>query len=622
MAIDQTLPSLNTNIGGENVVSNTASAINLLSPLNKIGDTLINKGVDLYGESQTKKAIQQAYQDAVNGKFSTIEGITGTNKVYNEVINKIAPSVIISKGVADLENLYNQMRLSPNFNPNTASKDYAINAKKIIDSYAKTTSPEWASQVEFGLQKQAFNFGTDINKVILERTFNRQASTTLDAINNLYNQSSNFARQGNIKGAVELNQQRDNIINQAVNAGVLSANQSYSQRKEGRDEILIQTSLNTNEPLPKTLDGVSAEERDAIENKRLALYGQQQKGIEQQQLRNHIDFQQNLDNIVVGNQQTLPFVATDEQLIEANQARRANSFYMQAMNLGNKNKSDIFSNPDFLSLPTKMQHIVLSKINQFDSELNNNPDVALKVNDKPFNVIGDAFVSNNIPLKDLNKTQRFIYYNNMMQTDPAKTILSIKNEAGIYAPFILRSITGKDEFKSLAIDGVTDNAVFLNGLNTKEPPKVNYKKLNTDRLNAMSSLDPYTSQAIQEYISTYSKGNPTLDANDIFSTKFKLLNDKVIYKDDYNYLNSNGTLELLAEKIAKEQNLSKSGIYNSLKNHSIQLNVNGNAYFVLDDSNKPIGVLPRGYLKSVPPVSFIGNIVKSVTDIINTPNEE
>ena len=571
---------------------------NALNPVSKIGDAMVDKGVSLIEKQQQRKAINQAYEDAAAGKFGTISGLTGANETYNAVMDKVAPAVITSKANNQLEELYNSIKSSPNFNPATATQEFAKGAKSIISTYQGDSLPEnWRGEIGINLQKMGMQYGLQMNKDVLSSIVSQQTSAALQAKDDLFKQITQAASLGNTGLAHDLNQQYSTLVQQGITAGYISPKQANNMMQDAKDEMQLQGAIRS---------GVPIADNPQLEAKRLSIYSQQQKAIEVNQLQNHYDFNAYLTKSVLGIGGQPPAQMSDEQIMQVRQASQASSYLSIAKN-GNTN---VLSSAGFLSLDHGIQSLVKSQLIDHEVKKSSNPDIALGMQGKGLGQIANAMVVNNMPLKDITKTQRFVQLQNAYATDPVNTIKAIQAEAGPYSQQVLSKMGVKDG-ASLAIDKVTNDPVYLSGLSSANSARTfRPKDYDGNTIDAMNNMGPNSQQAVQQYVHTYSKANPTMKLKDIIATKFD--NTKInghrtyVYNEDAPILNDSDNIAKIKNTVAKSSGINPA----DLDGARFALNIQGNSYNVIDSNNRLVGVVHRSDIAKLPPKKSLFERVK------------
>ena len=603
---EQSLLSGLNNITAPNPAQTAQMQIQALSPIDRLGNELINKSIDIYCKDQQQKAINQAYTDASQGKFGTVAGITGANEAYNNIMNNIAPAKLVADAGTTLNNLYNTIKFDPNFNPHTATQQYAQGAKGLVDAYTHDNVPEqWKSQVSLTLQKQAMQYGIEMKNTSLERTLNMQTVQSIQAKDTLFKQITQASSLGNDGLAKELLTQYNNITTQGVASGQLTPLQGSAMQKQATDEITLQTALRTGQPI---------KDDPSLETKRLAINSQQQRAIEQAQVQSHFDFNNYLLNSVAGNQTKAPSQMTDEQYILANQAQTGNHYLTLAKNTDELGREQLFSQPSFMSLDPSIQRLVINQFHEHTAKLSSNPDIALGLEGKSLVEIGNALVLNKIPLSDISKTQRFTEFQNVYQTDQIGAIKAMKSEAGQYAQSFLSKMGVKDS-ASLSIDKVTDDPIYMAGIvSTNSARSFKPSEYSENIIEAMNNLSPEAQKSITQYANTYSKINKSIPLEDVVKTRFSTVklggNRTFVYNEDAPILEDVNNRKAISQFISKKYNIDSKSLFD----HSIQLNIQGNAYNILDTNKRIIGSIPRDSLRLLPSPSYFERKKHAITD--------
>lgn len=592
--MNNTLPSLNTNIQMPNPVSTAQINNQSISAIDKVGDQLINKGVNVYAQGQQQKAISQAYQDAAEGKYGTVSGITGANKEYNQIMNNIAPSIMVSQAGAQLDTLYKTMAQDPNFDPKTVTQKYAIGAKGIIDAYTHDNVPDqWKSQVSLTMQKQAMQYGVEMNSTVLQRIINQQTAASLASKDELFKQITQASSIGNDGLANDLHVQYNNIVDQGILANKFTPLQGNAMKKEAGDEIKLQSAIRS---------GKAITDDPALESRRLSLYSQQQRGIEQAQIQSHYDFSRLITGTVAGGNPPLPAQMTDEQYIQYSQAKIGANYLAIAKNSSDREK--VFNSAGFRSLEPAVQGMVKSQFVEHKAKISSNPDIALNLGNSNIQQIGNIMAASNIPLSGITKTQRFIALNNQMQVDPISTIKQIQKEGGQYTPFILSKMKVNNG-QSLTIAGAIDDQSYLSGLVNKDAKGFTDKELSKGKsaISAINTTMPETQQAISQYINVKKAGNSALSYDDIFHSRFDTVgignNKSVVYKEDASILTHTPNIKYLAGSIAKKYSLPADKVTNAIKEHGLQLSPAGDAYYVVNSKGEIVAGVPRSALSKL-----------------------
>lgn len=588
------LPNLNTNIQMPNPVTAAEMNNKSISAIDTVGNKLIDKGIDIYSDEQKQGAISQAYKDASEGKYGTVSGITGANKEYNKIMNNIAPSIMVSQVGSQLENLYKTMSQDPNFDPATATQKYAVGAKGIIDAYTHDSVPdEWKSQVSLTMHKQAMQYGIEMNSTVLQRITNQQTSASLASKDELFKQITQASSIGNTGIANDLHAQYNNIVDQGILANKFTPLQGNAMKKEAGDEIKLQSAIRS---------GKAITDDPSLESRRLSLYSQQQRSIEQSQIQNHYDFSRLITGTVAGDGTSPPAQMTDEQYIQYNQAKTGANYLAIAKNSPDREK--VFNSAGFRSLEPAVQGMVKSQFDNHVAKLSSNPDIALNLGDSNLQQIGNIMTAGNVPLSGISKTQRFIALNNQMQVDPIGAIKRIQQEGGNYTPFILSKMKVNNG-QSLAIAGAVDDQSYLSGLTNKDAKGFTTKELTNGAkaIQSISSTMPETQQAISQYMNVKKAGNSSASYDDIFHSRFDTVSmgssKFVVYKEDAGVLSHPANVKYLAASIANKYSLPADKITDAIKEHGLQLSPAGDAYYVVNSKGEIVAGVPRSALSKL-----------------------
>lgn len=604
------LSGLNTNVAFNNPVQTAQMQVQALAPLNQIGETLTKQGMQIYSHNQQQAAIQQAYQDAAAGKFSTVAGITGPNQEYNKIMDNLAPAIMASKAGTQLDDLYNKIQLDPNFNPATASQQYAQSAKGIIDAYTQESVPErWKSAVSLTIQKQAIQHGIQMNNTVLQRILSVQTAESLQAIDALKSQITQAASLGNDGLANELLAQRNNAIKQGVNAGVITPLQANSWQKEGADEIKLQTALRT---------GQAITDDAALETKRLSIYSQQQKAIEVSQLQAGFLYEEYLTRLMHGENPQSPVQGFSNQQ-EAYNARAKYLYSQKQTDAANARNSSIQQHEElakitgqyfnlfktlslndrlniktnnldllpeqyreqaslFKQLPAQYQNTILQNLKEYDNLINTAPVEALglpsldfsqtnsvDINHRAANIIANGSKIENIATADELKHLVRISSQNMALADNL-----IASNYGRYAPIVRDKLAKMQPIEALGYT-VSNTSVIpkpLRDAYVNKPASTNLLKNNWVNKNlnkafgnnyfaALQNLTPQEQINMVAYINGVMAGSGgAIEAYDAFDKSFDVYQDKIIGKGDKDYLAS-----AIFKRAVKEKGITDTGSF-------------------------------------------------------------
>lgn len=567
------LSRLNTNVSFNNPVQTAQMQIQALSPINKLGNELINKGVEIYSKDQQQKAINQAYTDASQGKFSTVAGITGANEAYNSIMNNVAPAIMASKAGSQLDSLYNTIKLDPNFNPATATQQYATGAKGIIDAYTHDNVPEqWKSQVSLTMQKQAMQYGVQMNNEALNRTLNAQATEALQAKDTLMMQITQASRLGNDGLANDLLTQYNSIVTQGVVANKWSPLQANSMLKNAQDEIKLQTAIRIGQPIT---------DDQSLESKRLAIYGQQQRAIEQSQVQNHFDFNNYLLNKVAGNPTQAPVQMTDEQVILSQQADTANTYFNRAKSMNPAQQDRLLTDPNFLSLSSPMRQMVqnnlatftkLKQVNDFRIlGLDENTPFSIRLSEgMKYGLTPDQLITSQEKAKiELQFIQNpTLAYDSLIKTTTPQFAeyytkkLAFKADKPNPALIIPSAKQDNDYMVGLSIDGAMPN------FTAKTAPDM-YSALNNQEIPSMMNL------AIVNRIGTGLKANPLMDYDTAFKSRY-VKDNGILEKGDEKIRYPNNALSIAKRLSTNNTDINK--IANTIEDGTVYPDYQNNQY--------------------------------------------
>lgn len=551
------------------------------SAIGQLGGALVKESTSLYDKANQKKAIQQAYEDASQGRFNTLSGLTNADEAYNKVMQNLAPSILVSKAGEQLQGLYNTIKSSPNFNPTTATQQYADGAKGIIDAYLHESVPEqWRAQVDLTLHKQAMQYGAQMADDALQSHIRMQTFTSLQSQNDLLKQITQASSIGNYNLANDLLTNRNNIIEQGVVAGMISPFQAQSLKKEGSDELRLQQSLRS---------GVPIKDDPELESKRLSLLNQRQKEIEQSQLQNHFDFNQYILNKVAGNDMPYKGMLTDEQIIVDQQATRANNYFKIARGLTQEQQNNLFTDPNFMSLPSGMQNMVRSNLSEMVKTKKANDFTSLGLDENtPFAVrLSEGFKNGLKPDQLLTKAEQnqfqlefianpSVAYNNLVQkTTPQfaeyySKQLAFKADKPNPALIIPSAKKDNDYMAGLSIDGGAP--VF----NKKQAPEM-HEALSNPLIPSATNL------AIVNRIGVALKANPLNDYDTAFKQRY--VSDNGILEVGDEKIRYPNNAQLLAKKMANDT-MKINQIANIIENGTVFPDYQNNKYVFIKDGEK------------------------------------
>ncbi len=590
----QLLPQLNINVNTDTPVTVARAQANATAPISDVASTLLNIGTNAISYDQQQKAIKQAYTDAMNGKFSTIDGLTSGNRAYNEVINNIAPSIVADKANSNLKALQDSILYSKDFNPTTAVQQYADGSKKIIDAYLQNTPTKWNGQVGLLLNKQALQYGDTIKTQATKSVFNQQIADSLTAANNYMQSITEAAKSGFTGQAQDLNAQRNNLIDNALTAGLISPETAYSFRKQGSDEIKLQDALRSGTPIA---------DDDQLEARRLSLYNQQQRDVEVAQLQNGFSYKEYLERLSNGEHPNIPIQGfTDEQIAKNKAAlykmtasqtagievaklegQYTNLFKsLSAVDRFNLQIGDVEKLPEqyqqfansFASLPNQVQNKIFSNLRTYDTLIKTSTVDALSLPKIDFTQPANSDLIKNraaqIATAGANVSKNIVtiselsQLSNIANNSIAQANQLIEQHYGEFAPIVKAKISDGLEPKGVIGYSVTNiptipstmKDTYLNhpqGTNLLNTKWVNTANLNSflggNYFDALSKLKPDQQTAVIGYVNGVVAGsNNTIKPADVFSNSFDIYNGQIVAKGDGTYLGSPAMQNLISSK--------------------------------------------------------------------------
>jgi hypothetical protein len=623
------LSGLNTNIAFNSPVQTAQMQVQSLAPINKVGDALVNKGADIYSKNQQQKAINQAYQDASEGKFSTVAGITGANEKYNDIMNNLAPASMVSEAGVLLDGLYNKIKSDPNFNTKTAVKQYSDTAKGIVDSYTSNKVPEqWKSQVNFTIQKQAMQYGMQMSDEVVKREVNSQTLKALNDKDILFKQITQASSFGNDGLAHDLLGQYNTIIDQGVIANKWSAEQANSMQKKASDEIILQRHIRSGQPIT---------DDPSLENKRLERYGQQQRAIAQLQAQNHFDFNNYLLNKVAGNATQPPVQMTDEQVILSQQADTASTYFNRARSMNTEQQNRLFTDPNFLSLSSPMQQMVKNNLEKFTKSKQVNDFRILGLDENtPFSVrLSEGTQAGLTPDQLLTAQEKAKVELQFIQNPTQAYDNLVKTTTPQFAEYYTKKLAFKADRPNPALiipSAKLDNDYMVGISIGGEAPSFTAKTA-PDMYKALDNQEvpPMMNLAIVNRIGVGLKANPLMDYDTAFKSRYTKDNG-ILEKGDEKIRYPNNALSI-AKKLSNDS-ASINKIANTIEDGTVYPDYHNNQYIFrkgsfetkvsFDElsglSNDTSGVFSKTLSKGIKAIGI--NALKATNPIISATIDE
>lgn len=602
--------------------------------IGNIGSILSNVGLNMYSKLQSQEAINQAYNDASQGKFNSIPSITGANQQYNQVMQQLAPSILASKSGSLFEQYYNQVRTNPNFNPQTAVQDYTNGVAPIVAKYMDNIPDEWKGRVGLLVNQQATNYGVKLAQDVVQNNYNNAKLSSLQSIQDLTTQRDNANQSGNYSLANSLQEQLNNNLQASQNAGFISPEQVFLHKSQDAINSLVAQSI-ANGKLVDKPDNITQEQYQQVVSGFSSQYRYGQETINDAQAKEGINpdliLAQARDSGTRVSTSTLSLL-TDAQknryntalyeygqgLLSAQQDINSSSFLGNAVtNLANINptKADIMNivnnnlvgyqstdnqfNDTILksaqfynSLPERYKSKFINNLTRTISANNDYPaeGQGIDINSNYQDIVNN-YTSRNInpntikdplPINVANAWSNQLFSGNQNQQS---VIDNINAQYKDLAPQVLSQITrianiDKSAGATLALNSGNSFGYLNSGVTNLLDSKnilTGKNKLNSDNLQLYNSFDPISQQHIIGYINANMRltGN---NANQAINTLF----------DDNGYLHKD-TIVLTNPNFVDYINSisSKQSQIPDTISHNYQYNVNNDTYRVIDNDGRP-----------------------------------
>ena len=612
-----------------------SSAQQANAPLEHLANVISDHALDVYKHEEVAQAQSQAMLDASQGKVGSINNLTNANQVYNHVMAKVAPSILASNGVSQLNGVYQNIVGSPNFNPATAMQDYQKQANQILGEYNKSAiDPQFKGEVNMLLQTHAGQVATKIATKVQDAHKQQFAMSAMTGFNNAVDNAQTAVASGDINGADSAIGVLHNIVNGGVASGIFTGKEGADMLHNATSGILINGAVAN---ASKTGDyNVPAWAKDKLNpEKQVELQSRLNMQFDKDNATKKANaLQQGYDNdaaisraISGTSLDTDMMNATAEQRPYLMDAHTAGSYLAQAENfLSDGVKNRVFTQKGFTSLPQTLQNRVIAQYNRLVTKSKVDPASAYGL-DKlgAYDESGtyqkryEHVMANKLPIatNKLWTKDEVINWQNQSRQDLAGTINKIKQSAGPYTQQALYQVFGKDTATAaLAMPNNDDYlaAIQTHGLNAGAMVNL-YKDsvLDNNVKDAIHQnsilLKDETATAVNRTLQALSAtglqihghkwyGAKTIDdatMKDVWNSKYALVNGGLVLKDDADTLGSpKFKKDNITDKL-KSYGISQSKIYQINDNLVPEYSVrhDGYALYYKDDQGKTQPVLDK-----------------------------
>ena len=603
MAIDIDNPQLGNINANINTNVNLNEGATIANAYNRLGNIIGNFGKEIstkygyeYGKEQAISDIRKNLNKGAEGEYNHVSMLTPYGQAYNQTMDKVVPAVLTAQYGSKLLQYANEIK-SSNIPNNQKVEEYSKGVKPLIDDSVKQISPEYRDQVALMLTQQA---GQD-QKQLIQHTAaidtQNQALASYDALNKNLILAEEAAKNKDVALAQNYLSQNYNIIDAAVNTGIRSASeakslQQYSTRKILTDLAIsngITSAIDFNNNLPEE-KRLPADEIGKIQETLDNAYMIQQKAIEMNQFKNHIDAQAEIAQAYTGKK--FPSVQlTDKQRVEFNAGANAYDVIQQlnSPDLTAEDQQQILLSPQVKGMSPKAQEIIANTVSKQNSYNEAYPVKAynmekMKGNDRLAFAVKKGFDPKNY--SNLVSSSEVSDVVQKLSTQPfdAGNIHKyiVDNYQNLTATMFKKvaDVMGDEKARGMQFAANTDDAdAYLSkpldtNLNKNDWINSNSKNyIGSDYRDALGKLAPDSQQEIQGFINGVIAGSPGTIIKDVIARNFEIYNGTLVKKGDADKLDS--------DQLAKQLNLKNN------QSRDFRYNAFNDTYEVYDDKGKP-----------------------------------
>ena len=578
-----------------------SSAQQANAPLEHLANIISDHALDVYKHEEVAQAQSQAMLDASQGKVGSINNLTNANQVYNHVMAKVAPSILASTGVSQLNGVYQNIVGSPNFNPATAMQDYQKQANQILGEYNKSAiDPQFKGEVNMLLQTHAGQVATKIANKVQDVHKQQFAMSAINTYNDATDNLQDAIADGNYNAAEIHTHILSNIINAGVANGMFTGKEGAEMYRNTTTNAIINgivanANKTGNYDLPEGFkDTLHAKELTDLQSQLDIARTKANAAQRAQAIQNGYDKQTVVARLVSGQ-------GSSEDIMKAPVGDR--SYLIQAQNIGKlylQAKTDflsdgennrIFRSDAFKSKPLPLQNFVKSIYRSDVVASKDDPAVAYgldKLGDYTQQGViekrGVHIISNNLPVpltKGLLTKDELIHAQNNFAVDPVQEANTLRQSAGRFSQQVLSQVAGKTPMAGVVIP---NNQDFLKVTQMYGPEVGRSDKLNVEtpiKKALLQNTSPVTVGAVGRTIRalpylTNKKTSYTLQ-NAAFRQKFDLVNGGITLKEDTGAFKNANFIKDYSDFLEKQGN-SQSQVKEIMSKLTPDLDIEHNAY--------------------------------------------
>ncbi len=597
----QQIPVSSTNnpFNNPNLTYIQPTSINGLSNvLSNIGNKLVNSYGTEYGANLAYQKIVDNLQKGINGDYSHISNFTQTGKVYNQIMDKLAPAVISSSQSSKLVQAASDIRDSNSIPLSDKVKTFSQASTDLIqNTLDQIQEPSQKVQVGLILTQEAGQQQRNLTAHVANQQQNAQKYAALQSLNEQNVLAQSAASKGNLPLFNNYLHELYNTIDAGVQSGLYTAVQAEDLKQNYKIQSFSQLALSQGIGNVKELNNNFPEEdrltdfeisklQNMVKDKQL----QQLNQIKINQILSGYDFESDLSKARAGISSAPSMQLTPEQYTQFRENVNAGNQIRALQTMSPAQQTDkLKGDPNYLSLSPQLQNYVMSTMHQYNQEVNHDPVTMLGLS----NANGEQRIATMQAYGISNPISKIVtpielnqfaqqYLGNPAQgiaPRPVDTFNTINQNFGRFAgPVIdqLAKVTKQYGINSanplVRNDYLIGSSISGNGKNIapKDIPDV----------NTYSQLPVTTRDALSDIIKQTSKVNPQLSTSELINKYYYMKDGNLLEQGQQNVLNDFGKNEI-ANFITKA-----SGIETKPDNiQSIQLDPQTNTYLIKTPTN-------------------------------------
>lgn len=575
-----------------------ASINGLSNIIGNLGNKLVNSYGAEYGADLAYQKISDNLQKGINGDYSHISSFTQTGKVYNQIMDKLAPAVISSSQSSKLVQAASDIRDSNSIPLTDKVKTFSQASTNLIqNTLDQIQEPSQKVQVGLILTQEAGQQQRNLTTHVASQQQNAQKYAALQSLNEQNVLAQSAASKGNLPLFNNYLHELYNTVDAGVQSGLYTAVQAQDLKQNYKIQSFSQLALSQGIGNVKDLNSKFSEEdrltdfeisklQNMVKDKQL----QQLNQIKINQVLAGYDFESDLSKARAGITSAPSMPLTPDQYTQFRENSNAGDQIRALQTMSPAQQADkLKSDPSYLSLPPQLQNYVMSTAHQYNQEVNHAPITMLGLS----NANGEQRVATMQSYGISNPTSKIVspmelnqlaqqYLGNPAQgiaPRPVDTLNTINQNFGRFAgPVIDQLAKVTKQYGINSANPLVRNDYLIGssisgggkGIAPKDIPDV----------NTYSQLPVTTRDALSDIIKQTSKVNPQLSTGDLINKYYYMKDGNFLEQGQQNVLNDFGKSEI-ANFISKA-----SGIETKQTDiQSIQLDPQNNTYLIKTPTN-------------------------------------